>query len=977
MDTSRPRHLHSLFSGPSFSPSNGSTPSSSALRSVPAPTHSHSLSLSPTQPYFSSDGMNPNFARLPAGGGLDRLLSHDAYGADFFGAPEHAHGNGNGNGNGSGSGNGNGGGGGVFKDTRDGRYDGLFDKAPTQPAAKRVSRACVACRKGKNRCEGDPASTKPCRRCEQNGIACVFEKSSEKRDGRARTGSNAGDGWSGDAEGRVSHLERSVQDLASGQSQIQNALQQILSMLPQAQNPLPTPSSLPGFLPQPDPVNIPNVFAQNTSPPAVFGAQVPAIVHAPIAYQQDLGASRSPQNTASGRQSDRSLQDDRAWPKLPGFKPPNHRFGTYGIIPLSSAPPSPSRSRHSSRSSSAHSVTSNAAIPQASLAAPIQALQALANAADQAAAGEPDDHPIESRRTSEDDIRDDEERGRSRKRKRVTIGGKSIHFKVRKQTKPDPTPRNPFPDVVTKGLVAEVEARELWDVFFSGCHYFVPLWDKKYDTYETFIERTPFSTNGLLAVAAKIRAGNGALGQTFQRCLEEAQGIARSTLFGPIVRKEAVMAMIILSVWSQNGWLPGGHALRMGLDINLHRALEKLNDGEERTEAEERDLVVSARIWLNCYLHDHLSSLGNGKPILLRDDSSVRGARTLLSHPMASETDASLVARVELVNIRIHVLDHLAPLHGKLDSPTISFVQQQFSELDEWYSEWSQHFTARGYHEDAVLVRLLEVDLAYAKLWIVCVALRGCHWQSLSEQQKQLVYQAKDASLRCLQIFLQSANFRAHLKYATHETLVSAAFCSLFLIKIAYLYPSLIPSHTLSTQISGIVHVLSSECSAGRYALSLKLMLAKFRRKTGTLSTVPGTPSYTATTLAQTLPAVPSGDATHDLDGGLQSLLSLPPPLGDGFGNTVGATHDGLADFDWPLIGDGDDGFSLPSEFSPSALPSWMQDNSLADLGLPVDGSDSLFLPFESAVQFFPPTNTNAGFQFTFPDAGDFGGEAW
>lgn len=50
----------------------------------------------------------------------------------------------------------------------------------------------------------------------------------------------------------------------------------------------------------------------------------------------------------------------------------------------------------------------------------------------------------------------------------------------------------------------------------------------------------------------------GPLGQTFHRCLEEAQGIARSTLFGPIVRKEAVMAMLILSVWSQNGWLPCG-----------------------------------------------------------------------------------------------------------------------------------------------------------------------------------------------------------------------------------------------------------------------------------------------------------------------------------------------------------------------------------------------------------------------------------
>jgi hypothetical protein len=33
------------------------------------------------------------------------------------------------------------------------------------------------------------------------------------------------------------------------------------------------------------------------------------------------------------------------------------------------------------------------------------------------------------------------------------------------------------------------------------------------------------------------------------------------------------------------------HALRMGLDMNLHRALDKLADGtEHRSEAEERDL---------------------------------------------------------------------------------------------------------------------------------------------------------------------------------------------------------------------------------------------------------------------------------------------------------------------------------------------------------------------------------------------------
>lgn len=42
--------------------------------------------------------------------------------------------------------------------------------------------------------------------------------------------------------------------------------------------------------------------------------------------------------------------------------------------------------------------------------------------------------------------------------------------------------------------------------------------------------------------------------------------------------------------------------------MNLHRALDKLvgDQIQPRNEAEERDLVVSARIWLNCYMHDHL-----------------------------------------------------------------------------------------------------------------------------------------------------------------------------------------------------------------------------------------------------------------------------------------------------------------------------------------------------------------------------------
>jgi hypothetical protein len=103
-----------------------------------------------------------------------------------------------------------------------------------------------------------------------------------------------------------------------------------------------------------------------------------------------------------------------------------------------------------------------------------------------------------------------------------------------------PAPPIFFPDVVTKELVAEAEARSLYAIFFSGAQLFVPLFDASYDTFDDLRVRTPFTLNGLLAIAAKVRAGPGPTDETFKVCLSEAQGIARSTLFGPVVQKECV-----------------------------------------------------------------------------------------------------------------------------------------------------------------------------------------------------------------------------------------------------------------------------------------------------------------------------------------------------------------------------------------------------------------------------------------------------
>ncbi|RDB16943.1 Transcriptional activator of proteases prtT [Hypsizygus marmoreus] len=697
--------------------------------------------------------------------------------------------------------------------------------AHPQPAPhipKRGARACTACRKGKNRCEGEA----PCRRCAHNGIPCVYEKPEKKTT----------QGLSGASVERLSRLEGQYLVMQSQMIGMQSSLDRILSAV-QAQQPNQ------GMMQQP-------MYSNGSGPSREGPGFLP-----PHRNGFDMG----------GGPNDRT----RSFPPLPGFAPPPHKYATYGIVP-STAPSSDDESEDT--------------LPRATLNAPIEALQGLANAAAELAAVPSAEPP-----------------------------------RVKKRKRAEPIPRNAFPHVVEKGLVSDAEARELYNIFFAGCHLFIPLFDPMYDTYESLMERTPWTFDAILAVAGKIRSGNGPLSPTFYKCLEEAQGIARSSLFGPVVRKEAVQGMLLLAAWSTNGWLPSGHAMRMALDLGLHRALEKLADdtGKQRTQEEERDLVVSARIWLCLYWFDHQMSLGTGRPIVLRDENSIRHCRLLLSHPMASPTDVRLIAQVELIGQKTQIYETLAPLNGQVNHNTLAFIRRANVALDKWWSDCDE-LHRQTMDQDSLLRKILAGELHYAKLWLVCVALRGVAWDKMPFEQRELAFQAKDAASNCLSIFLTSSEYRAALRYAVHDSLVTAAFSGLFLLKMASLFPAELDLGAIIGQVEQLAQLLS-EVAAERYALTLRIMLANLRRKIGLVSGIH--------TPAPTMP--PPSFAQEMIISPTFVDPTMPPPF----------TMEELG-FVWP---------SDRGIFSPSAIPVWLQEQSLADLGLPVNGSDGIFLQMNGA----------------------------
>jgi len=154
------------------------------------------------------------------------------------------------------------------------------------------------------------------------------------------------------------------------------------------------------------------------------------------------------------------------------------------------------------------------------------------------------------------------------------------------------------------------------------------------------------------------------------------------------------------------------------------------------------------------------------------------------------------------------------------------------------------------------------------------------------------------------------------LRYAVHDSLVTAAFSGLFLLKMANLFPADLDLTAITGQVEQLAQLLS-DVAAERYALTLRIMLANLRRKVGMFAGL----STPMTSMA-------------------------PPTLADGTVAPALGSYDDPTGTSEPFTME-ELGFAWPNDratFSPSTIPLWLQEKSLTDLGLPVNGSDGIFM---------------------------------
>ncbi|KAF9508244.1 hypothetical protein BS47DRAFT_1303052, partial [Hydnum rufescens UP504] len=724
------------------------------------------------------------------------------------------------------------------------------------------------CRKQKMRCEG--ADNPPCKRYAVRLLSCLFEKpvrdTSANEQGLERIRS---------LETAVSNIQSTLNELVSSMHSNQSQPSPRSAASPsssnhpnhsspralstsenglshgvhynQAYGPMPTSSPTP--FPPGQGQMMPPSLPQNSTPLPSFASiqqGIPPPFPAPVGHRppsthppHPTQPLHRPTSQPTGPPHRTRFSNVALDPALSG--PSGSQYSTnrqVSALPHHSMLPGTTAVGHlrplpvpSSNVTSVDSSEDEGELPTSGLTAPISVLRNLAERADRGETGS-----TERTRSPSPDAtgngRDRPQGGRPPKRRKT----RHLH--------PVVSQVQVYPDVVTRDIITEKEARELFEIFYRGCSTFLPVFDSRVDTFDVLHRRSPFCVNAICLVATKVRDAGGPRGPTYQKLLDEVQAIACATLFSPVTRQEAIQATIIIAGWSDDGgWLSLGHAVRMAFEISMHKTwpklLRRIKTRKTRGDSDERELVISTRTWFCLYIFEHQLSFGTGRPAILHEDESIKECRAFLDHPLTIPDDIRLVSMVELAIIRErlhHSLSSTSAGATSASSDVYAILNRAKEEFQGWFQSWDDEFSRRqvepGYQN--FQRESLEVQRYFAELFHNATALRGIRGpddvSEMPAEQRALALHSIQIAKAGLRLCLHTQAYKDGLRYAVHFTHVSATFAASFLIRLARLFPSDVDLRSIMIDVEELATELS-RIPATRYARTLRLMLQRARQR--------------------------------------------------------------------------------------------------------------------------------------------------
>ncbi|KUJ08937.1 uncharacterized protein LY89DRAFT_690509 [Mollisia scopiformis] len=361
------------------------------------------------------------------------------------------------------------------------------------------------------------------------------------------------------------------------------------------------------------------------------------------------------------------------------------------------------------------------------------------------------------------------------------------------------------PDIISKGLISYDDAVLYFTTFFQGCDKYVPIFDPRYDTFNSVRERSSLLFDVICAVGCRAEQGPGS--EQYQLLSNATKGPLCDVILGAVPKSiETVQALVVHASYSEKGWLLTSMAVRMALDLDLPTSYTKLSDlvlqGEDHDREDESRLMRETRVWFGTFVLEHILSIDCGKRPGIKAIDGMRRCRVLFNHPSRTALDLRLLAQVELNSIRALAHERLSPTMS--DEEMNEIVQETRIDLSVWISDWSNLIVSNVPTEEerASLVVNLKIQREWSEMTMLCKGLQGMGINNvaiMSDSQRNLIQLAKSSAQRHLSTIISNPKlYLGTFRYGMDFVWAKCAFSVLLLLKLARLLPN-------STNMSSLV----------------------------------------------------------------------------------------------------------------------------------------------------------------------------
>ncbi|KAL7941854.1 hypothetical protein V8C42DRAFT_333907 [Trichoderma barbatum] len=357
-----------------------------------------------------------------------------------------------------------------------------------------------------------------------------------------------------------------------------------------------------------------------------------------------------------------------------------------------------------------------------------------------------------------------------------------------------------LPDCVDAGLLTLEQADRYFAIFFQGCDHYVPVFDPRYDSFQSIRARSSLLFSAICTIGCRVVTGTDT--QQWHMLDFHVKRMLNCALARPAMASlETIQALLVRSCYASERSLLVAAATRMALDLNFPDSYDEMinrsavpTTRRPSTGVDEDTLILMRRVrtWLHLFVLGHILHVDASDLPTFKFVGDSRRCRIILKSPAATELDLFLFSQVELNVIRGRIYDSLSSHMGFDDEDMMDAVREARIDISIWFDDWAHIF-----EKHSVQAPWLSVNLRVQKCWAenmaLCRVVRASGVENvdfMSPAQKSVVAMAKDALEEHLDIMIEEPRlYIRNLQFAMDFVWAKCAFCYLLLLKLSILLP--------------------------------------------------------------------------------------------------------------------------------------------------------------------------------------------